>query len=237
MTTARRRIVVLTGAGVSAESGLKTFRAADGLWENHRVEDVASMQGFLRNPQLVQEFYNQRRKQLLHAAVQPNPAHIALAELAAQPDIQLTLITQNIDDLHERGGSNNVLHMHGELLQARCQQCQQIAAWRTDITSSSVCKNCKKVATLRPNIVWFGEMPLYLDTIDVALDNATVFVAIGTAGNVCPAAQFVQIANARGIETLELNIAITTSSNLFRNGMYGSASKIVPHWVKQLRNL
>ena len=183
-------IVILTGAGISAESGVPTFRGADGLWENHRIEEVATPAAFRRDPGLVQRFYNERRRQL--RTVQPNPAHEALAKLDELRPGEFLLVTQNVDDLHDRAGSRRLLHMHGELRKARCQDCGAVHPWDQDIEEVSLCPACGCRGRLRPHIVWFGEMPLELDRIFTALGKADVFVSIGTSGNVYPAAGFVQ---------------------------------------------
>ncbi|BDH46254.1 NAD-dependent protein deacylase [Salmonella enterica subsp. enterica serovar Choleraesuis] len=225
-------VVVLTGAGISAESGIRTFRAADGLWEEHRVEDVATPEGFARDQQLVQNFYNQRRRQLQE--VQPNAAHQALAKLEAALGDRFTLITQNIDNLHERAGSHQVIHMHGELLKMRCSNSGQIVDWTGDAAVGERCHCCQFPALLRPHIVWFGEMPLYMDNIYQALAQADVFVAIGTSGNVYPAAGFVHEARLQGAHTVELNLEPSLVKNEFAEHQYGKATEVVPEWVDGL---
>ena len=226
------RIVILTGAGVSAESGIATFRASDGLWEQHRVEDVATPEGFARNPALVQRFYNQRRAQLAH--VQPNPAHQAIARLQRDWPGQVILITQNIDDLHERAGSSQVLHMHGELLKVRCVRSGLVTDWLGDITAQTHCRCCVPACSLRPHIVWFGEMPLQMDEIMDALWRADLFVAIGTSGNVYPAAGFVAEASRAGADTLEFNLEPSVQHSHFQHAIYGPAGVTVPLWVDDL---
>ncbi len=196
-----KKIVVLTGAGISAESGIQTFRAADGLWENHRVEDVASPEGFKRNPGLVQRFYNERRRKLLEPGISPNDGHLALARLEREFKGDFLLVTQNIDDLHERAGSKNLIHMHGELFKVRCLDSEKIFVWKEDITPASACPCCGKSGVLRPHIVWFGEMPLFMDRISAALEECDLFLSIGTSGNVYPAAGFVRIAAEAGART------------------------------------
>jgi len=224
-------IVILTGAGISAESGIKTFRASDGLWENHRIEDVASPEGFERDPELVQTFYNARRAQLLSPEVQENTAHLALAKLEQQFRGKVTLVTQNIDDLHERAGSQNVLHMHGEILKKRCVVTGEITGCRDVLKTSKLCDCCHLPGTLRPHIVWFGEMPFYMDEVHAALSECDLFVAIGTSGNVYPAAGFVEIAGQFGAETLEINLEKSNVANVFDHGEYGLATERVPAWV------
>ena len=245
-------IVVLTGAGISAESGIKTFRASDGLWEEHRIEDVASPEGFARDPDTVHRFYNLRRKHLLDQNVQPNAAHYSLAKLEstllentlAQLDNPLTgteqglnpftLVTQNIDDLHERSGSNNLLHIHGELLKIRCSQSEDIFPCHEATSPLSVCSCCQQSGNLRPHVVWFGEMPLYMDQIYRGLESCDLFIAIGTSGNVYPAAGFFEIAKSAGAHTVELNLEPSVNGSKFDEQIYGPASKIVPTYVDTL---
>ncbi|NCP64234.1 MAG: NAD-dependent protein deacylase [Paraglaciecola sp.] len=227
-------IVVLTGAGVSAESGLKTFRDNNGLWENHHVEEVATPEGFARNPALVYRFYNERRQQLQSAGVAPNAAHYALADLAKHADITLTLVTQNVDNLHERAGSVEVLHMHGELLSARCLNSQQRVKVTEAFDASDRCQCCHPAHGLRPDIVWFGEMPQYMDQIETALWHCDLFLSIGTSGNVYPAAGFVQLAVSAGAHCVELNLEPSAGQNLFSEHHYGVASKIVPAYLQNL---
>jgi len=226
-------IVILTGAGISAESGLKTFRDNDGLWENHRVEEVATPEAFEQNPSLVYRFYNARRAQLQQDDVNPNAAHEALAKLEKAFGSNLMLVTQNGDDLHERGGSQSVYHMHGKLLSARCAISQQTFDWSDSFDHTTKCPCCNRV-TLRPDIVWFGEMPMYMEEIYDALSKADVFIAIGTSGNVYPAAGFVQIAKESGAHTIEANLEPGVTNALFDESLTGPASHIVPQWVDQL---
>ena len=225
-------IVILTGAGISAESGLKTFRDNDGLWENHRVEEVATPEAFEQNPSLVYRFYNARRAQLQQDDVNPNAAHEALAKLEKAFGSNLMLVTQNVDDLHERGGSQSVYHMHGKLLSARCAISQQTFDWSDSFDHTTKCPCCNRV-TLRPDIVWFGEMPMYMEEIYDALSKADVFIAIGTSGNVYPAAGFVQIAKESGAHTIEANLEPGVTNALFDESLTGPASHIVPQWVDQ----
>ena len=222
-------IVILTGSGISAESGIPTFRASDGTWHNHKVEDVASPEGFSRNPSLVHEFYNARRQHLLSGDVEPNAAHDALARLEREHDGDVVLITQNVDDLHERAGSTSVLHMHGELLKIRCNTCGTVFPTDQPTTIESVCDACAGVGSLRPDIVWFGEMPFHMDVIEQALTKADLFASIGTSGVVYPAAGFYQIAAAVGAETIEINLEATGSR--FDETLVGRASETVPEWV------
>ncbi|WP_032092661.1 Sir2 family NAD+-dependent deacetylase [Necropsobacter rosorum] len=227
------KIVILTGAGISAESGIRTFRASDGLWEQHRIEDVATPEGFRRDPQLVQRFYNARRRALFDPAVQPNPAHIALAKLEEQLGDNLLLVTQNVDNLHERAGSKNIIHMHGELLKVRCTRSGRIYDRHNDVTEQDRCMCCQPPQPLRPHIVWFGEMPLEMDSIYTALEKADYFIAIGTSGNVYPAAGFVDAVPHR-CQTVELNLEPSLVGSKFKQTQYGRASEIVPKFVQKL---
>jgi len=225
------RIVVLTGAGVSAESGLRTFRDAGGLWEGHDVRDVATPEAFARDPDLVHRFYDARRRQLRE--VEPNAAHRALARLEHESGHDVTLVTQNVDDLHERAGSRNVLHMHGELLKARCLACGERAEWREDLLPRPACPRCG-AAALRPDVVWFGEVPYYLDAIAEALWECDVFVAVGTSGVVYPAAGFVRTAAMAGARTIEMNLEESEVASAFEEVRLGAATVTVPAWVEEL---
>lgn len=227
-------IVVLTGAGVSAESGLQTFRDNNGLWQNHRFENLATPAAFADNPGLVNGFYNQRRKQLLSTDVKPNMAHISLAEFAASTAARMLLVTQNVDNLHEKAGSKQVLHMHGELLSARCVNSGISLRYEQDIDESAVCQCCSPASRLRPDIVWFGEMPMYMRQIEQALSDCDLFIAIGTSGHVYPAAGFVSVARAAGAHTVELNLAPSHGQNYFAEHHYGPASDIVPRFFQSL---
>ena len=227
-------IVILTGAGISAESGVPTFRGPDGLWEGHRVEDVATPEAFERDPQLVHQFYNGRRAKLLDGTIHPNPAHKALARLAMLRAHRVTLVSQNIDDLHERGGSPAVLHMHGELLKSRCTECESVAVCREDLSRASICGACGGIDCLRPHVVWFGEMPFFLDEIAAAISTADLFVAIGTSGLVYPAAGFVSLARDAGARTLEINLEASASSGVFHESRRGKAGDLVPEWVEEM---
>jgi NAD-dependent deacetylase len=227
-----RNIVVLTGAGISAESGLATFRGPDGLWEGHRVEDVATPQAFGRDPALVQAFYDARRARL--GEVEPNAAHRALARLDSQWPGDLLIVTQNVDDLHERAGARRLLHMHGELRSAWCLACDGRMRWEGDLSSGPACPACGEAGALRPDIVWFGEMPYEMERIDRALLDADLFVSIGTSGAVYPAAGFVQTARYAGARTLELNLEPSLGSVLFDEVRTGPAGVLVPEWVEDL---
>ncbi len=226
-----RNIVILTGAGISAESGIDTFRGAGGLWENHRVEDVATPEAFARDPDLVLRFYDMRRAAI--QTKQPNPAHAALARLDALWPGDLLIVTQNVDDLHERGGARRVLHMHGEHLQAWCTWCDSRHAWTGPLADRPPCPRCE-TRSLRPDVVWFGEVPYHMDRIYRALRQADLFVSIGTSGAVYPAAGLVRNARELGIRTLELNLEPSQGSRLFHESRLGPASEVVPAWVDEL---
>jgi NAD-dependent deacetylase len=227
-------ILILTGAGISQESGLATFRDADGIWASVRIEDVATPEAFARDPARVQAFYNDRRRQLQHPSVIPNTAHEALARLEAVRPGEVMIATQNIDDLHERAGSRAVIHMHGELLKARCTACGRTTVWYDDLTGNEGCPTCAIEGQLRPHVVWFGEMPLRLDAIYQVLAECKVFISIGTSGSVEPAASFVEEARRAGARTVELNLEPSQSAGLFAECIYGPASKIVPEFVASL---
>lgn len=234
MDSLPKSVVVLTGAGISAESGIETFRAADGLWANHPVEDVATPEGFARNPQIVYQFYNQRRRQVLSQDIRPNPAHSALARFEHEFDGDFLLVTQNVDNLHERAGSDNLLHMHGELLKMRCLNSKLVYDIAEDFDFDTNCKCCRSPGNLRPHIVWFGEMPFYMNQINMALEACDLFVAIGTSGNVYPASGFYQTAKIRKAHTVELNLEQTGSS--FDEHHYGPATEVVPQFFDQILN-
>lgn len=230
MVSAHRNIVILTGAGISAESGVPTFRASDGLWCGHPVDKVATPEGFAADPALVQDFYNQRRRQL--AQVTPNAAHEALAKLASVWDGDVLLVTQNVDDLHDRAhealpprAGFGLIHMHGELLKARHVRTGEVQAWSGDIPASS---------ELRPHIVWFGEMPFEMERIERALYDCDLFVSIGTSGNVYPAAGFVAAARRAGAHTVELNLEPSLGQSWFNEQHYGPATQVVPEFVERL---
>ncbi|AWL11966.1 NAD-dependent protein deacylase [Saliniradius amylolyticus] len=228
-------VVVLTGAGISAESGLKTFRDNNGLWEEHRVEEVATPEAFARNPDLVYRFYNLRRQALLSGQVQPNAAHHALVQLEQYLGGRFTLVTQNVDDLHQRAGSKRLLPMHGELLKARCCRTDKLMLLKGELDRANHCRCCEPPSSMRPHIVWFGEMPLYMDEIYEALWQADIFVAIGTSGTVYPAAGLVAEANRNGAHTLELNLESSDSD--FKEKRRGRASELVPDWVNEILEL
>ncbi|MDO9457901.1 NAD-dependent deacylase [Nocardioides sp.] len=225
------RVVVLTGAGISAESGVPTFRDADGLWEGHRVEDVATPEAYDAAPMVVHQFYDARRAAL--DGVEPNPAHVALGRLEAALGDDLFLVTQNIDDLHERGGSTRVLHMHGELRSALCRACGARTEWAGPMGDFPPCPGCG-VTELRPDVVWFGEIPYEMDTIVAELQRADLFVSIGTSGAVYPAAGFVQYAARHGARTLELNLVESEGTSFFHESRNGPAGTLVPAWVDEV---
>jgi NAD-dependent deacetylase len=229
-----KKIVVLTGAGISAESGIDTFRTKDGLWERYKLEDVATPEGYQRDPELVLDFYNQRRKQFCSGINLPNAAHHALVELEQKFDGDFLLVTQNIDNLHEQAGSKNVLHMHGELLKARCPGSNQLVQWLGDLNSDDLCTCCQYPVPLRPHIVWFGEMPIGLDKIYHHLSEADLFIAIGTSGTVYPAAGFVEEAKSSGAESIEINLEVSEVHSHFDQVIQGKATQLVPELVKQI---
>lgn len=225
------RLVILTGAGISAESGLATFRGPDGLWEGHRVEDVCTPRALHRDPELVHRFYDERRAKL--DTVAPNPAHVALARLAREWAGEMLLVSQNVDDLHERGGVADVLHMHGQLRSALCASCGARADWNGPLPPGTPCPVCGARA-LRPDIVFFGEMPYQMHRIEAALRDCDLFVSIGTSGAVYPAAGFVQTARYVGARTLELNLDPSAGSIYFHETRLGPASELVPAWVEEM---
>lgn len=232
---AQRNIVVLTGSGISAESGVATFRDAEGVWAKYDYTEVATPEGFAANPALVHEFYNARRKGL--RSVEPNAAHVALAELEAGLEKRgglLTLVTQNVDNLHERGGSKNILHMHGELLKAECAYCAAICICENDLSIETVCASCNRVGGMRPHVVWFGETPRHMEEVADAIMAADLFVSIGTSGSVYPAAGFVAEARALGVPAMELNLELSENAHLFTDARYGPATLVVSQWVEEI---
>lgn len=229
----QQSIVVLTGAGVSAESGMGTFRDRGGIWTTHRLEDVATPQGFARNPDLVHDFYNQRRRSLQSAT--PNAAHRALAELeqgVVGAGGDFLLVTQNVDDLHEKAGSERLLHMHGELASALCEHCGSRSRWLDDMSRASACPVCGDTGGVRPDVVWFGEFPYYMDEIYERLKGCSLFVSVGTSGEVYPAAGFVQEARRTGARAVELNLEPSVNAGVFGEGRYGPATEVVTAWVR-----
>ena len=227
-----RNIVILTGAGLSAESGLSTFRDKGGLWSQFDIAEVATPEGFARNPAKVQDFYNLRRR--LHAEAKPNTAHAALARLEREGDAVVLVVTQNIDALHEAAGTRSLIHMHGHLTHGLCAACGRIEACCGDLSVDSICTACGRVGQLRPDVVWFGEMPRDMDRIYEALGACDLFVSIGTSGTVYPAAGFVMEARAAGAHTVELNLEPSEGASLFAEAIYGPATEVVPAFVKRL---
>jgi NAD-dependent deacetylase len=227
-------IVILTGAGISRESGLETFRDKDGVWSKVRLEDVARPEGFARDPALVHAFYNARRRGLLDPAVVPNAAHKALARLEREWSGRVLIVTQNIDDLHERGGSAGLLHMHGELLKAFCIHCRVVEPCRSDLSRDDVCPNCLRAGGMRPDVVWFGEEPYHMERIYRELADCDLFVSVGTSGNVYPAAGFVDEARRCGAYTLEINLEPSAGASLFHEAILGPASETVPAFVAEV---
>jgi len=231
----RRALVILTGAGISKESGLDTFRDADGIWAKIRIEDVATPEAFRRDPARVHDFYNSRRRSLLNSNVQPNAAHRAIAILEERWTGDFLLVTQNIDDLHERAGSRKLIHMHGEMFKSRCDLCGEVFRWEDDLSSEMPCHACMRGGGLRPHVVWFGEMPFEMDRVYAALAGASLFISIGTSGNVYPAAGFVREAREMaGARTVELNLEPSEGASLFEERRYGPASDVVPRFVEEL---
>ena len=229
-----KNIVFLTGAGISADSGLSTFRDSDGLWNNHRVDDVATYEGFVRNRKMVYDFYNDLRHQ--ETALKPNPAHYALAKLQREyKNGKVTIITQNVDDYHTVAGAVDVIHMHGHLHQVRCENCMHVYRCDDDYDEKTVCPKCGKAGHIRPNIVWFGEMPLYMARIEEELEQADIFVAIGTSGVVYPAAGFISRVRSIGrAETVEINLEPSEVHRLFDRSIKGRAKDTVPAYVDEL---
>ncbi len=226
------RIVILTGAGISADSGVSTFRDPDGVWAQHDWRDVATPEGFAADPARVHAFYNARREGL--KTVTPNAAHVALAKLEAALGEALTLVTQNVDDLHERAGSTRVLHMHGELLKARCTLCRATHRWAGALSLATRCPDCKGDGGMRPDVVWFGEIPRFMDEIAEAIGRADLFASIGTSGSVYPAAGFVAEARACGVPCVELNLEPSENAGVFTERRYGRAAEIVPAWAAEI---
>ncbi|WP_347357887.1 NAD-dependent deacylase [Bdellovibrio sp.] len=226
-----KNIVILTGAGISAESGIRTFRDQNGLWEDHRIEDVATPEAFARNPALVQRFYNMRRAQLKDPALLPNPAHLALVDLENTWEGNFLLVTQNVDNLHRRAGSKNLLHMHGRLDRVFCLHCDEHFEWLLDLAVDQPCPHCGRRGGVRPDIVWFGEMPYHMEEIYEALDKADYFVSIGTSGNVYPAAGFVRL--AWKAKKIEINLKDTEVSPAFDQHYIGPASTEVPRFIAE----
>lgn len=227
-----KNIVILTGAGISAESGLATFRSEDGLWNKHRVEDVATIEAFYRNPDYVHEFYNEMRPELFNA--QPNAAHKAITVLQEKYPANISVVTQNVDTLHEKAGNKNVYHIHGQINQMRCLNCGHVFESWGEFSSEDVCENCGIAAVLKPNIVFFGEDLLYMDKVDNLLRTCDLFLSVGTSGVVYPAAGFVQIAKMFGADTYEFNMEKTSNNRMFDEHIYGPAGTTLPEFVNKL---
>jgi len=228
----KKNVFILTGAGISAESGLKTFRDSDGLWENYRIEDVASIEGFEKNPKLVHEFYNMLRPMLEKA--EPNEAHFAISDLERQrPDLNVFLVTQNVDLLHEKAGSEKVWHMHGRIDECVCLKCGHILKTLEDINFEMSCPKCG-AKNLKPNIIFFGEMPMFMEKINQKISDCDVFVAVGTSGVVYPAAGFVQMAKYYGAQTYLFNLESARNNLYFDHQIIGKASETLPDFLKNL---
>ena len=232
----KKNIFILTGAGISKESGIETFREKDGLWDNHRIEDVCTVEAFLRNPNYVNNFYNLRRKKLKDTKIKPNAAHINLASLENYWKGEFVLVTQNVDDLHEQAGSKKLLHMHGSLDKAYCMNCLDKINLDFDLSINYQCKKCKKKGDVRVDVVWFGEQPKYLDLIFNYLERTDIFISIGTSNNVYPAAGFIDfICNQKKrVELIEFNIEKTNKSSLFKKSIIGPATITIEKFVKDI---
>lgn len=227
-------ILVLTGAGISAESGLATFRGSNGLWNGHKVEDVATIDAFERNPEYVHRFYNELKPAISEA--KPNPAHLALAKLEKEYTGRVDIITQNVDTLHEKAGNNNVWHIHGQIDQAVCLNCGEVVETWGEMNSQSICPKCHLQGKLKPNIVFFGEQLLYMDHVEKLLRQCDLFLSVGTSGVVYPAAGFVQIAKLNGADTYEFNLEPSANSYLFDHHSYGLSGTTLPPFVNELIN-
>lgn len=226
------RIVFLTGAGISQESDIPTFRSQTGLWNNHRVEDVATIEAFHKNPDFVHEFYNQMRKDLINK--KPNPAHLAITELQNNFNGEVYIITQNIDTLHEKANSKNIFHMHGSINELVCLNCGRTHTTWNEASSETICPHCETLGFIKPNIVFFGEMPLYMDKIEKLLKTCDLFISVGTSGVVYPAAGFVQTAKYYGATTIEINLDMASNNFFFDKHIYGKAGSILPNFIKRL---
>ena len=227
-----KNIVILTGAGISAESGLATFRASNGLWNNHRVEDVATIEAFERNPAYVHEFYNELKKELVKA--EPNPAHLAITRLQNEYPANISVVTQNVDTLHEKAGNKNIYHVHGQINQAVCLNCGHILETFGDVDTETACQNCGIAGMMKPNIVFFGENLLYMDKVDDLLRHCDMFLSIGTSGVVFPAAAFVQTAKYYGAATFEFNLEPTSNNFYFDKHIFGPAGTTLPAFVDEM---
>lgn len=229
-----KNIFILTGAGISAESGLSTFRSANGLWNNHRVEDVASIEGFERNPALVHDFYNNLKLEIIEK--KPNLAHMAITELQNKISAEVNVITQNVDTLHEKAGNKNVYHIHGQINQAVCLNCGHVLETWGEVDTETICHQCNVMGMMKPNIVFFGENLLCMDEVERLLRKCDLFVSIGTSGVVFPAASFVQTAKYYGAETMEFTLETTANNYLFDKHFYGKAGETFPKFVDELLN-
>ncbi|MBR1648680.1 MAG: NAD-dependent deacylase [Alphaproteobacteria bacterium] len=230
-----KRIVILSGAGISAESGLATFRDEDGMWNHHRVEDVATVEGFAKNPEYVHDFYNELKKELIKA--NPNPAHLAITRLQQQYPAQTAVITQNVDTLHEKAGNQNVFHIHGQIDQAVCTNCGHILSTWDDVTTEDICPQCSLTGTFKPNIVFFGESLLYMNEVDELLRSCDLFISIGTSGVVFPANTFVRTAKYYHADTIEFNLKPTVNNYEFDRHIIGPAGETFPRFVEELINV
>lgn len=226
------RILILTGAGISAESGLSTFRSENGLWNNHRVEDVATIEAYYKNPDYVHDFYNEMKPELLKA--KPNAAHLAITKLQTEYPAEVNIVTQNVDTLHEKAGSQNVYHIHGQINQAVCMNCGHVIETWGDVTSETVCENCQVTAMMKPNIVFFGENLLCMDKVEELLRSSDLFISVGTSGVVFPAASFVQTAKYYGADTIEFNLETTSNNSYFDKHIMGKAGTTLPKFVDEL---
>ncbi|MBQ7284806.1 MAG: NAD-dependent deacylase [Alphaproteobacteria bacterium] len=227
-----QNIVVLTGAGISAESGLATFRSSNGLWNNHRVEDVATIEAFQRNPAYVHDFYNELKPEILKS--QPNSAHLSLTRLQHESSAKVSIITQNVDTLHEKAGSENIYHIHGQINQSVCLNCGYILESWNDINTETICPQCQTCGMMKPNIVFFGEALLYMDKVEKLLRNCDLFLSVGTSGVVFPTASFVQTAKYYGADTYEFNLEITSNNLFFDHHIVGKAGETLPNFVDNL---
>lgn len=232
MRDSYKKIVFLTGAGISAESGLATFRSENGLWNNHRVEDVATIEAYYKNPDYVHDFYNEMKPELWNA--KPNKAHLAITKLQKEYPADVHIITQNVDTLHEKAKSKNIYHIHGQINQAVCMNCGQVLETWGDVTSETVCKNCQVMGMMKPNIVFFGENLLYMDKVEELLRTCDLFVSVGTSGVVFPAASFVQTAKYYGADTVEFNLEATSNNFYFDKHIMGKAGETLPKFVDEL---
>lgn len=226
------RIFILTGAGISAESGLSTFRAENGLWNNHRVEDVATIEAYYKNPDYVHDFYNQMKPELFKA--RPNAGHLAITKLQQNYPAEINVVTQNVDTLHEKAGNQNVYHIHGQINQAVCMNCGHILETWGDISSETICDNCQVMGMMKPNIVFFGENLLYMDKVEILLRKSDLFVSVGTSGVVFPAAGFVQTAKYYGADTMEFNLEPTSNNFYFDKHIMGKSGTTLPQFVDTL---